>query len=211
MDIFNPVKILEEKNSKFNGKVKVVRSLGLGTYIQVDNLTQSGGVVKGIWKEVMRKVKRVKPKIGSCLILGLGGGTVVSLINKYWKGVDIVGIDIDPVMIEMGKKYLGLKDVKTKIADARKYVNKDKQKYDLVIVDLYQGYDYPKEFETEEYLEKLKNLLSKEGTLIINRLYFGEKRPMAMKFGIKLEKVFSKVEYLFPEANLFFLCQQSLQ
>lgn len=207
MDIFNPVKILEEKNSKFNGKVKVVRSLGLGTYIQVDNLTQSGGVVTGIWKEVIRKVKRVKPKMGSCLILGLGGGTVVSLINKYWKGIDIVGIDIDPVMVEMGKKYLGLKDVKTKIADARKYVSKDKQQYDLVIVDLYQGYDYPKEFETEEYLEKLKNLLGKEGLLIINRLYFGEKRPMAMKFGLKLEKVFSKVEYLFPEANLFFLCR----
>jgi spermidine synthase len=206
MDIFNPVKVLEEKDSKFNGKVKVVRSLGLGTYIQVDNLTQSGGVVNNIWKEVIRKVKKIKPEINNCLILGLGGGTIVSLIEKYWKDTKIIGVDIDPVMVEMGEKYLGLKNVKTVIADARKYITKDKQKYDLIIVDLYQGYEYPTEFEKEEYLEKLKNLLSKDGVLIVNRLYFGEKRPMAMKFGIKLEKVFSKVEYLFPEANLFFLC-----
>jgi spermidine synthase len=207
MDIFNPVKVLKEKDSKFNGKVKVVRSLGLGTYIQVDNLTQSGGVVNEIWKQVIKKIRKVKPKIKNCLILGLGGGTVVSLIKKYREDIDITGVDIDPVMIEMGEKYLGLKNIKTIITDARQYIYKEKQKYDLVIVDLYQGYEYPKEFEKEEYLEKLKSLLNKNGMLVINRLYFGERRPMAMKFGLKLEKVFSKVEYLFPEANLFFLCQ----
>jgi hypothetical protein len=44
-------RILEERKSKFNGDINVVRSLGFGTYIQVNNLTQSGGVVEEIWKE----------------------------------------------------------------------------------------------------------------------------------------------------------------
>ena len=44
-DLFSGPKVLEKKKSKINGEIKVVKTLGLGTYIQVNGLTQSGGVV----------------------------------------------------------------------------------------------------------------------------------------------------------------------
>ena len=193
-------KILEERKSRYNGNVKVLRSLGFGTYIQVNNLTQSGGVVESIWRETLKNLKTKKLK--NCLILGLGGGTVAKLIRKYWPESEITGVEIDPMMIELGKKYLGLNNTKVIIQDAYEFIKKNKEKYDLVIVDLYIGDEFPEKFEKEEFLNKL----TKNELVIFNRLYFAEKRKEAVKFGNKLEKIFPKVDWFYPQANLMFFC-----
>jgi len=198
-------KVLEETSSTFNGRVKVVRTLGLGTYIQVDGLTQSGGVVEGIWKETLKKLRH--KTINKCLILGLGGGTAAKLVRKYWPEAEIVGVDIDPVMVEMGKKYLGLGEVKVeiKIGDAEDFI---KSKYDLVIADLYRGFEYPAKFEKPKFLRMVKSLLSKDGVAIFNHLYSEGKRTEAIKFGKKVEETFSKIEWYYPSANLMFICKE---
>src|SRR5689334_14469212 len=101
-------KILEERKSKFNGNLRVINTWGMGTCIQADGLTQSGGIVETIWKATLRKIK--DEQIKSVLILGLGGGTVAKLVHKNWPKAKIIGVDIDPIIIELGKKYLGLND-----------------------------------------------------------------------------------------------------
>lgn len=194
-------KILEEKESKFNGNLRVVKSFGLGIYIQSDGLTQSGGVVEGIWKQTLKRVHRLPFTVHSVLILGLGGGTVAKLIRKVWPGTKIKGVDIDPLMVGLGKKYLGLNenDIDIKIQDAAKPVL---GKFDLVIVDLYRGDKFPEKFEDEKFLR----MLSKNKFVIINRLYYKEKKVLAEEFGEKLKNVFKRVEYFYPEANMMFFC-----
>lgn len=191
-------KILEERRSKYNGDLQVVRSLGMGTYIQANGLTQSGGIVEIIWKQTLRKIKNEKLKVKRCLILGLGGGTAAKFIRKYWPEARITGVEVDPVMIELGRKYLDLKDVRIKMQDA---YNFDAGGYDLVIVDLYYGDKFPRKFENEKFLKKL----TKNKLVVINRLYFGDKRKDAVKFGEKLRKIFDKVEYFYPEVNVMFI------
>ena len=194
-------KILGEKKSKFNGNLRVVNSFGLGTYIQSDGLTQSGGVVEGIWKQTLKKVHRSLSNIESVLILGLGGGTVAKLILKEFPDAKIKGVDIDPLIIGLGKKYLGLNenDIDIKIQDAAKPVS---GKFDLVVVDLYKGDEFPGKFEDEKFLR----ILGKNKFVIINRLYYREKKVLAEEFGKKLKKVFKRVEYFYPEANMMFFC-----
>lgn len=201
-------KILEEKESKYNGHLKVIRSWGLGTYIQASGLTQSGGVVETIWGKTVRKIKNLRPKVRNALILGYGGGTVAKLLKKNWQDIDIEGVDIDPVIVELGKKYLGDQKINIKIGDASDYVKlKPAGSYDLVIVDLYNGDKFPEKFEKESFLKITKKLLTKDGIAVFNRLYYGAKRPLAAKFGKKLEEVFSKVDWHFPEANVMLICQ----
>ncbi len=212
MDFLSGVKVLEEKQSKFNGKVTVVKSLGLGTYIQVDGLTQSGGVVTDIWKETLKKVHSAKRIVHSCLILGLGGGSVAKLVRKYWPETEITGVDIDPVIVKLGIRHLGLGNSKAEIIvnDAAQFVrisSKSKKKWDLVIIDMYKGYEVPEKFTKDSFLKLILSLLSDNGIAVFNRLYFGEKRKEAMKFGETLQKYF-KVDYLFPEANVMFLCRK---
>lgn len=201
-------KILEERKSKFNGDIKVVRSLGFGTYLQVGGITQSGGVVEGIWKKTLKKLNAQKANAKSVLILGLGGGTVAKLLRKYWPKAKITGVDIDPVMVELGKKYLGLGGIEIKIQGAREYLEKNKEKYDLVIVDLYYGDEFPKKFESERFRSLVHGTGIEKGIAVFNRLYYGEKRKEAVKFGNKLEKIFKKVDWFYPQANLMFICRR---
>ena len=180
----------------------MVRSLGLGTYIQANGLTQSGGIVESMWKDTLRKVRGSKSEIRNVLILGLGGGTVAKLIRKYWPGAKITGVDIDPIIVELGRKYLNLDgDIEIKIQDAAKFVP---GRYDLVIVDLYRGDEFPKKFEDEKFLKSL----TKNKLIIFNRLYYKEKKIKALEFGKKLQKIFSKVNYFYPVSNLMFVCSK---
>jgi spermidine synthase len=195
-------KVLEERNSKYNGHLRVLHTWGMGNYIQSNGLTQSGGIVETIWKSTLRQIPNPKFQIQNCLILGLGGGTLAKLLRKKYPNATITGVEIDPIMIELGKKYLSLDkyNIDIKIEDTNKFKF---GKYDLVVVDMYSGDNFPKEFESHSFLEKI----SKFPLVIINRLYYGEKRPDTVRFGKKLEKYFKKVDWFYPEANLMFICQ----
>lgn len=201
--------ILEERESEYNGHLKVVRTFGMGNYIQAGGLTQSGGIVESIWKSTLKCIavseKRIVKKI---LILGLGGGTLAKLLRKKYPEAKITGIEIDPIMIELGKKYLKLDDyyIDIKVADVNNYTLYA-NRFDLVIVDMYSGDNFPKEFESEEFLKKL----TKFPIVIINRLYYGDKRPDTVRFGNKLEKIFKKVVWHYPEANLMFILRNEKQ
>src|SRR3972149_7505510 len=149
MNFFSGVKVIEEAESQINGKIKVARSLGLGPYIQVGSITQSGGIVKEIWRDTLKKVAKLKPQVRNCLILGLGGGTAAGQVKKLWPNCKITGVDNDAKMVEMGQKYLGLKEVETVISDASDYsmkAYKDGQRYDLILVDIYLGTSFPPQF-----------------------------------------------------------------
>jgi spermidine synthase len=200
-------KVLEERKSKFNGNLRVVKSFGLGTYIQANGLTQSGGIVETFWKQTLKKVKSKNEEVKNCLILGLGGGTVAKLIRKSWPEAKITGVDIDPVIVELGEKYLGLnrKEIKIEIGDALLVSKRLKnKKFDLVVVDLYNGDEFPKKFEDEKFLRSL----TKNKLVIFNRLYYKEKKIKALEFGKKLQKFFGKVEYFYPISNLMFVCSE---
>lgn len=189
-------KVLEERDSKYNGHLKVVKTFGMGTYIQVNGLTQSGGIVEQIWRATLKKLGN--EQMENCLILGLGGGTLAKLLRKKYPDAKITGIEIDPIMIELGKKYLNLDkyNVDIKIADASKY-NLLPDTWDLVIVDTYLG---------DKYIEITGSEPVRSCITIFNRLYYGEKKQEALEFGEKLKKVFKKVEIYKPIANIMFFC-----
>lgn len=201
-------KIIDEKDSLINGRVVVVRSAGLGTYIQVEGLTQSGSVVYEIWDTTLKKVKKLKPEMSDALILGLGGGSAAKLVRKYWKNSKIIGVDIDPVFVEFGKRYMGLDKVNADIyiQDAIEFIKGNTNKYDLILIDMYIGYEVPEEFTKNSFIKNIKSMLNTNGVAIFNRLYFEDKRKLAEQFGDKLGKEFSKVERIYPEANVIFLC-----
>lgn len=213
MSFFKGITVLEEITSPVNGKISVVKSLGLGTYFQVGDLTQSGGIVYEIWKTTLKKIKSEVSEPGNILILGLGGGNCAKLSRKLWPFARITGVDFDKVIVDLGRKYLGLGDVNAEVvvSDAYEFIEKsvaEKKEYDLVIVDLYVGQEFPIVFENDAFLQNINKILSKNGVVVFNRLYFADKRPQAVKFGNNLEKIFNKVEYFYPEANVMLIARK---
>ena len=211
-DLLTGQKVLEETQSKYNGEIKVINDLTWGKIIKAGELTQSGGIVAKIWQQALKKVLKEKPIVKKCLILGLGGGSAAKLTRQYWVTSQIVGVDIDERIVNLGKKYLGLGkvDMHIEIMDAEAFVIKNLKlkitNYDLIIVDLYNGDKFPEKFEKEEFAKNIKKLLNKKGIAVFNRLYGTDHRPDSMRFGRRLEKIFKKVDYIFPQANLVFVC-----
>ena len=211
-DFLTGTQILEEAESPINGEITVLKSLAFGTHFQVSGLTQSGGVVYEVWKSTLKRIKSQKFQVKSCLILGLGGGSAALLVKRFWPTAEITGVDIDPIMIELGKKYLNLGGTRAEavIADAAEFCDKklkEQGRYDLILIDMYVGSEVPKHLQTEKFIETVKKLLNEGGVAVFNRLYYGEKRREATKFGEKLEKFFLSVFPIYPEANVMFVCE----
>lgn len=212
MNILEGRRAIEKRDSKFNGELTVIRDIFYGTYIQGGSLPQSGGLAETIWRNTLNIIK--DHDIKNILILGLGGGGIAKLARKNWPESKITGIDIDPVIVDLGKKYLKLnnQNVNIIIADVSEALQEAKYKirntkYDLVCVDTYQGDQFPKEFATEKFTKKVKGCLSKNGIAIFNRLYGPEDRKLANDHEKILEKVFASVERNYPEANVMFIAR----
>ena len=167
-------KLVEQKQSEINGTIQVYKLWGKYS-LRVDNLTQSGGLVKDIWQKALQAIKQYQPSpVKTCLILGLGGGTAAALVNRFWPQALITAIELDPVMIKLGKKYLNLGQVKhLKIinADAFSAIKHLKINFDLILVDLYHGQTIPSQALKPAFLNQLKRLKSPQGVIIFNFLY----------------------------------------
>lgn len=114
------------------------------------------------------KIQNWKDK--KMLILGLGGGIVGNKMIPYTK--EIVGVEIDPRIIECAKKYFNLDSkIKTVCADAQWYLHKENNKYDIIIMDLFNGEEPPAYLLTIENFQKIKTLLNDDNSLLIINWY----------------------------------------
>lgn len=130
-------------DSKFNNQIKIKKYLW-ETSVWVGGFEQSGPLVKAVWEKALENITET-PK--TVLILGLGCGIVAKLIAKKFPDALITGVEIDPVMIEVGEKYFGLGKIpKLKIinVDAKIFLKKYKKKFDVVINDVYVGGKAPR-------------------------------------------------------------------
>jgi len=162
-------------DSGYNKNIAVLRYLN-STTLAVDGLIESGDVMTRVWKNGITALlpKTFEPK--KVLLLGLAGGCNAHLINKYFPKSQITAVEIDPFMVELGKKYFRLdkiKNLKIVIADALTFANnlKVKDQFDLCLVDCFVGKKIPKKLESVAFFKKLK---SHSRFVLINRLWYRE-------------------------------------
>lgn len=208
--IFGKV-VLDQAKSEINEKIEVTEDLLGEKRIVVDNLTQSGGLVYQIWQEVLKQLKGMKFEIKDVLILGLGGGTAAKIIRKYFPESRILGIELDREMIRLGKKYLGLGEIgNLEIVqnDASAFIQKNKEKFDLILVDLYIGRSIPVSTESEIFLKVTKESLRPDGLIVFNRASFGTNKQKTEEFSRKLQKYYLQIEAKKVLSNILFLCRK---
>ena len=213
---------LEIVKSPINGEIKVVDDLFGDRSMIIGGVSQSGGLVTKLWETAIKNVPSFKFPVSSCLILGLGCGNAAKIVADKFPGCKIIGVEIDPKVVEIGKKYFRLGEVKNlKIitGDAIKYIENLNHhplitnpkslitKYDLIIVDLYLGQDFLTTAETKNFIHKTKSMLSKNGLIIFNRLYYGKKKKETGKFSDYLKKYFNVVKTKKTVTNLLIYCQ----
>lgn len=189
-------------NSPKNGEISVVEQFGRRKIV-VGKLTQSGPVMEEIWRETIKYLRCYSRESGNpdnkklnILILGLGGGSIIKIINKFFPTAKITAVDYDPIMVELGKKYLGFKEsenLKIIIEDAEVFLQNDEELFDLIFVDLFSGDTIPKKTETEIFLRRIKEKLKEFGLVVFNRHYYQNHISEANIFLDKLKKIFNDV------------------
>lgn len=111
-------------------------------------------------------------EINSVLVLGMGGGCVVdSLRNKYFYYGPIVGVELDPVIIEIAEKEFNISqydDVEIIQADAKRFLPTHDKKYDLIVVDVFIDIKVPKKFYSPKFWKKIEDKVEDNGFVLFN-------------------------------------------
>jgi len=149
-------------------------------------------------RQIVDKVLKNK-KNKKVLVLGVSlGGIIVELLEKN-KNMEIVGVDIEDTHFDIVRKYSDNNRLKLYKADANDFVIKMKDKYDVIIVDLFVGDKVPK-FVTKNkrFMKKLNQNLNIGGVLLINTI--GIKKP-ALELLLKKNFRSSKIDIVDNESN----------
>ncbi|HHX83468.1 MAG TPA: fused MFS/spermidine synthase [Pseudomonadaceae bacterium] len=128
------------------------------------------------------------------LILGLGGGTLVDSYSLLFPEAEIIIVEIDRAVVEVAEEYFDFEEsdrIKVETVDGRVYVKRAglrKEKFDLVILDAFNGEYIPEHLMSQEFLEEVKLLLPEDGMVVANtfsasRLYDAESATYASVFG----------------------------
>ena len=220
--------VLEKVVSPISGEIKVFEQFGKRR-LEIGGMTQSGGLVEKIWKKGLKElgISEIlgKPRlpagrsgISEVLILGLGCGTVAKLLalNTIYHipYTRIVGVELDPEIIKLGEEYFGLGEIENLeivIADAVSFVNRQWDngtmgQWNLILVDLYQGWEIPQNCRTKKFLKKLRELKGSKGWVIFNRLYSKDKKRKTDEFVVKCREIFKEVKTTKAVCNLMIYC-----
>ena len=104
------------------------------------------------------------------LMLGLGGGSWVEQYNRTFDDLTFDGVEVDPGLIAWGKKYFYLDspNLTIHLVDARRYLQSCRDRYDVILVDLYLGDRVPPHLATLEFFRMVKEHLTPDGVVVIN-------------------------------------------
>ena len=116
----------------------------------------------------------------SVLVLGLGVGVIPTNMSKNGPTIDVV--ELDPKVLKIAQKYFDFDRslVNLYLEDARTFVRRCQRKYDVVLVDLYQGDGIPPHVVSFNFFKDIRECLSDHGALVMNAIY-GAKNSTSKK------------------------------
>ena len=171
-----PVKI-HQKKSVYSKNLEVTWNNG---YLVLDseNTNYSFGSLQRVLKKGLKYIgyERIQ-NFNSILVLGVAGGSVIETLKKEIKFEGkITGVEIDADVIELAKKYFGLgsyNNVSIVNDDAFEFVLKTKEKYDLIIIDIFQDTTMANFLFEDFFINRINFLLNVNGFILFNTMVLG--------------------------------------
>jgi spermidine synthase len=168
-----PAKILYAKNSSV-GLIQVldIPAIGIRSLL-IDGAVQ-GGQTRGLSAYPFTEYQnflshRFHPRAKSALLLGLGAGILANELVQ--RGVEVTAVELEPRIGEVARQYFGLPDsVRLFYEDARTYLNRSSERYDIVFLDVFAAENTPWYMMTTEAIQRIRKLLNEDGILVINSL-----------------------------------------
>lgn len=145
----------------------------------------------------------MKGDLQNALVIGMGAGLVPRWFEK--RGVTTDVVDIDPRVFDFAHDYFGVKVSGREFAqDARYFLQSSQDKYDVVVLDVFNGDTTPAHLLSVEALKLASDRLSNQGILAVNlvgSLY--QDNYMTASIIKTLKEVFDQVE-VYPTSDSVF-------
>lgn len=135
------------------------------------------------------------------LLVGLAAGTVARQIHAVYaprRPVRIHGVELDPAMVEAGRRYFGLGEVpglSIELRDARVAIEAQGDTFDVIVVDVFRGLYVPAHLATREFFAACRERLAPGGVLAMNAAVPRDSGRLLGALGATLEAVFAHVRF----------------
>ncbi|WP_396145874.1 spermidine synthase [Flavobacterium sp.] len=178
---FLPINVTKLKSSVSNS-IEVTWNNG-ELVIDSENTNYSYGSLQRILKKGLKYIgyDRIK-KFDKVLVLGVAGGSVIKTLvdDVKYKG-QIIGVEIDPEIIEIANTYFNIDQIKNLeivIEDAFEFVLRTKDKFDLIIIDIFQDTKMPSFLFETHFIQRVNYLLNINGFILFNTMVINEKNKI---------------------------------
>ncbi|WP_297333868.1 fused MFS/spermidine synthase [Flavobacterium sp.] len=195
LSYFIPVRI-HKKNSKYSNRLEVTLNNG-SLVLDSKNTNYSYGSLQRILRKGLHYIgyERIRG-FNNILVLGVAGGSVIKTLTEEinYKG-KITGVEIDPVVAELANTYFNLDatpNFTMVIDDAFEFVLKTKEKYDLIIIDVFQDTEMPTFLFQEFFISRINFLLNVNGFILFNTMTLtNEHKERNLKYRLKFNSHYS--------------------
>lgn len=124
-----------------------------------------------LYTQVLTVALAYPDQIKKIAMLGVGGGSTLNYLSAYLNDAYLVGVELDPKVLELAKGDFGLaanRKLNFVESDGRVFLLRSKETYDMVILDAYRGGYVPSHMLTKEFYQLLRTRLSPTGVASIN-------------------------------------------
>jgi spermidine synthase len=149
------------------------RLLYLNEGVAVHSVWRPGGAVLtgGVWDAFLALPPLLGRPLERVAILGNAAGTTARALGVYYPRAEIDGVELDPAVSRVGRRYFGLEDnprLTVHDADARPFLRSTDRRYDLIVVDAYHQPYVPFYLATREFFSLMRERLAPGGIVALN-------------------------------------------
>jgi predicted O-methyltransferase YrrM len=179
-----PIKIYQAKSS-ISKSIEVAWANG-ELVLDSKNTNYSYGSLQRILKIGLKNIGYEKiVAMDQILVLGVAGGSVVkTLIDEIKYKGKITGVEIDSEIIKIANTYFKLNAIQNLELineDAFEFVLKTKDKYHLIIIDIFQDTTMPNFLFEQFFIHRICSLLKSRGFILFNTMILDEKQNIRNK------------------------------
>ena len=158
------IQVVEEEDGR--------RLLYLNEGVAVHSVWRPDSVLTGgVWDAFLALPPLLDRPVRRVAILGNAAGTTARAFGEYYPDAEIDGVELDPAVSTVGRRYFGLEDnprLTVHDADARPFLRRSDKLYDLVVVDAYHQPYVPFYLATREFFALVRERLAPGGMVALN-------------------------------------------
>ena len=125
----------------------------------------------GVWDAFLALPPLLDRPLRSVAILGNAAGTTARALGVFYPEARVDGVELDPAVSRVGRRWFGLDDnprLTVHDADARPFLRRTDERYDLIVVDAYHQPYVPFYLATREFFRLARERLAPGGILALN-------------------------------------------